>query len=77
MMKIVRICLIRVVSWVHTCDPDVIQFRGFLCDFGAEGAQSQLELLPVKWMFNSQLLHVKKQKHLRNQIGCDSILFLW
>ncbi len=33
--------------WVHTCDPDVVQFRGFLCDFGAEGAQSQLELLPV------------------------------
>lgn len=44
--------------WVHTGDPDVVQFRGLLCDFGAEGAQSQLELLPVQRMFNSQLLHV-------------------
>lgn len=27
-----------ICSQVHTCDPDVVEFRGFLCDFGAEGA---------------------------------------
>ncbi len=47
--------------WVRTCDPDVVQFRGLLCDFGAEGTQSQLELLPVQRIFNSQLLHVGKK----------------
>ncbi len=63
--------------WVRTRDPDVVQFRGLLCDFGAEGTQSQLELLPVQRIFNSQLLHVKKKKKIRNQDGCNSILVLW
>lgn len=41
---------------IHTCDPDVVQFRGFLCQFGAERLQGQLQLLSVQWILNPHLL---------------------
>jgi hypothetical protein len=41
---------------LHTCDPDVVQFRGFLCLFGAERLQGQLQLLSVQLILNPHLL---------------------
>lgn len=41
---------------IHTCDPDVVQFRGFLSHFGAEGLEGQLQLLPVQWILNPHFL---------------------
>lgn len=44
------------VPEVRTCDPDVIELRGFLHRLVAEGPESQLQFLSVQWMFDAHFL---------------------